>query len=208
MICADSLRECYRMLSPAEELAAWESGDRHVLIQSQLPWVHRIAIRIAARRKFADIDLLVSAGHIALIQCLDRFDPRISRLSTYCFRKVGWAMWSEIRNSYRGLSASSYLRRSRGVGKVQSWDDQTPSAECESEAESDAIRQEEAGLCRQAIAQLPDRERYVIEQRYFFHRTLKQVGEAMGVSGERVRQIDLRAKRKLVEMLGQVGVTE
>lgn len=62
-------------------------------------------------------------------------------------------------------------------------------------------RQALAGLVRRALSSLSDRERQVIELRYGLadnrSRTLDEVGEIMGVSGERIRQIERRAVDRL-----------
>lgn len=52
-----------------------------------------------------------------------------------------------------------------------------------------------------AMAGLPARERSVIEARYYRHETLEVVGVTMGISKERVRQIEDRALRRLRESM-------
>jgi RNA polymerase sigma factor (sigma-70 family) len=50
---------------------------------------------------------------------------------------------------------------------------------------------------------LNDKERYIIEQRYLVMspRTLRELGEELGISRERVRQLEVRAKDKLRKLL-------
>jgi RNA polymerase sigma-32 factor len=59
-----------------------------------------------------------------------------------------------------------------------------------------------------AVAQLDPRERYIIEQRVLRDHpiTLKEIGEHFGISRERARQLELRAKSKLKEKLLAVAV--
>ena len=64
----------------------------------------------------------------------------------------------------------------------------------------------------QWLEQLPEREREVIERRFGLHGTEKQtlncVGEAMGITRERVRQIQIQALRRLRGISEADGVTE
>ena len=47
------------------------------------------------------------------------------------------------------------------------------------------------------VSTLTDREQYVIHQRYFEQKTLKEVGQLIGTQQERARQIEAKALRKL-----------
>ena len=47
------------------------------------------------------------------------------------------------------------------------------------------------------VSTLTDREQYVIHQRYFGQKTLKEVGQLIGTQQERARQIEAKALRKL-----------
>jgi RNA polymerase sigma factor (sigma-70 family) len=49
----------------------------------------------------------------------------------------------------------------------------------------------------QAIKLLPERERYIIRKRYFEGKTLKDTGKELAIGGERIRQIEKRALRKI-----------
>ena len=44
---------------------------------------------------------------------------------------------------------------------------------------------------------LSERERRVLEMRYFQHKTLREIGEVFGVTRERVRQIEASAFRQI-----------
>ncbi len=62
------------------------------------------------------------------------------------------------------------------------------------------------------LGQLPDREREVLERRFGLHgyptQTLSNVGEEMGVTRERVRQIQLQALRRLRQISKADGVPD
>jgi len=69
------------------------------------------------------------------------------------------------------------------------------------DAEEDLIRREDSDLVSEAMCELTDQEKEVVCQRFGLHdgqsRTLKQVGEIMKISRERVRQIENQAKRRI-----------
>lgn len=62
-------------------------------------------------------------------------------------------------------------------------------------AEREALR----GQLVRAFEQLPDRERYIIERRFLGDepRTLQELGEDLGISRERIRQLEARAKGRI-----------
>lgn len=64
----------------------------------------------------------------------------------------------------------------------------------------------------QWLSRLPEREREVIERRFGLHQqqsqTLAEVGDALGVTRERVRQIQIQALRRLRQISDSDGVTE
>ncbi len=67
--------------------------------------------------------------------------------------------------------------------------------------EDDLIRREDTDLVSEAMAQLSDQEKTVVSYRFGLiggaALTLKQVGEIMSISRERVRQIEVQAKHRL-----------
>jgi RNA polymerase sigma-32 factor len=81
--------------------------------------------------------------------------------------------------------------------------------------EAQAAHREEAsyrrGLLRQALAELPERERKIVAERQLSEqpKTLEELGTHFGVSRERIRQLEARAMQKLrkaVERLGAAGM--
>ena len=59
---------------------------------------------------------------------------------------------------------------------------------------------------REKMMDLPDRERYIIEKRYFENQTLKQVADKVGLSKERIRQIQKKTLARLRNDLQKVVV--
>ena len=97
-----------------------------------------------------------------------------------------------------------------GAELMETLVDEAPSPEAVT-----ANRQEAAyrrGLLRQALAELPERERHIVAERQLSEqpKTLEELGVHFGVSRERVRQLEARAMdklRKAVHRLGSAGET-
>ena len=60
-----------------------------------------------------------------------------------------------------------------------------------------------------AIKELPEREQEIIQRRHLSHspETLQQVGERLGISRERVRQLEVRAMQRMRRYLEAEGIT-
>ncbi len=74
-------------------------------------------------------------------------------------------------------------------------------------AEDELIKNENQGLIRLALRSLSDQEQTVIINRFGLEGgrtfTLKEIGEKLGVSRERVRQIENQAKRRLRKLIAR-----
>jgi RNA polymerase primary sigma factor len=76
-----------------------------------------------------------------------------------------------------------------------------------SSPEDDLIKRESNGLVGEAMAYLTDQERTVVAYRFGLAGgpplTLKEIGERMGISRERVRQIECQAKSRLRKLFAR-----
>lgn len=72
------------------------------------------------------------------------------------------------------------------------------------EERRDAVR----GALAAAVATLDERERFIVEQRLMADEetSLAEIGRQLGVSRERARQLEARAKAKLKKQLGELAV--
>ena len=137
---------------------------------------------------------LVSDGNMSLIRAVEKFDfARGNKFSTY-------ASWAIMKNYARTIP-DEHRHRDRF---------RTSNSEMFGAAEdirSDQFEQESAQLQRESqveriLDRLDEREQQIIVSRFGLTRgeeprTLKEVGAAMGVTKERVRQIEARALNKL-----------
>jgi RNA polymerase nonessential primary-like sigma factor len=77
---------------------------------------------------------------------------------------------------------------------------------------SESLAEEDMHLnVEECLAQLSDKQREVVERRFGLHgysvSTLEQVGKEIGVTRERVRQIQMDALNKLKKILEQEGIS-
>jgi len=81
-----------------------------------------------------------------------------------------------------------------------------------SSPEDDLIKREASGLVGEAMAHLTDQERTVVGYRFGLAGgpplTLKEIGEKMGISRERVRQIECQAKGRLRKIFARSRVVK
>jgi RNA polymerase sigma-32 factor len=118
--------------------------------------------------------------------------------------KPGEVLEMQQRMEGRDLSLDAPMGEDGGSSHVDFVQDSanTPDTEI-AEQEERRIVQERV---LEALGRLDPRERYIIEQRIMNDKpmTLKELGEHFGFSGERARQLEIRAKAKLEAELGEL----
>ncbi len=175
-----------------EQLYEEAVATKNLIIRSNLRLVVSIAKRhVGAVDNFFE---LVSDGNMSLIRAIEKFDySRGNKFSTY-------ATWAIMKNFARTIPDELKRRdRFRSGG-----DDMFSATE---DVRSDVFEQESAQSQREEqihriLGRLDDREQKIIIRRFGLQRgleprTLKEVGAEMGVTKERVRQIEARALSKL-----------
>ena len=181
------------------DLLAWAhraSEARGQIVQANIPLVLAMAKR--TRLSGLDFNELISEGNFALLRSVDKFDcSRGFKFSTYACRAIlkSFSRVALRTSRYRGrfptefdptLEKSDFIDRKRdGV-----------EADCVEE-----IRE----ILNENRADLNEMEQTVIRERFALDpgpenskpKTLEQVGELIGVTKERVRQIQNKALRKI-----------
>ncbi len=186
--CAKTAQQAEQYLNQAERI-------KNLIIEANLKLVIRVAGKHASGANLAD---LISEGNIALMRAVEKFDyTKGFRFSTYASWVIArdFAKFLPIeaaqaeRSIFTGTSAAEHLKtRPAGIEVIE-----TARRSLEQVIEDN----------------LTEREQYII--RYHFgltgslvkkkFKTLKQIGDELGLSKERIRQIELLALGKLRQTL-------
>jgi len=190
-------------INPAKVMAA--DLDRVEALQSEALEVRNQIIRANLRlvvsliKKLCgydhDLAELVSDGYVALMRAVEKFDfSRGYKFSTY-------ASWVIINTTLR--ESARELRRDRLLTGTEAMLEAAPDHRndgCPSEMEQERCRE----AIRRMLVRLNERERKIIVSRFGLEgacqKTLNQLGQELGISKERVRQLEIRAQEKLREI--------
>ena len=142
---------------------------------------------------------LVSDGNMSLIRAVEKFDyARGNKFSTY-------ASWAIMKNFARTIPEENYRRDRFVTGHEEMFEAAADNRTDEHEYESALKRMQEA--VKGMLGRLDDRERRIIISRYGLNgaheQTLEQLGRELGITKERVRQIESRAQDKLRRFAGE-----
>jgi len=181
-----------------EQLLIQADALKKRLIRSNL----RLVVSIAKKHMGGVQTLLelVSDGNLALMRAVEKFDyARGFKFSTY-------ASWAVMKNFARSVPRERYRLDKvvtgseevmELVGGLEQYDPHAPSMlELRDSLET-------------VLAQLSRRERAIVTRHYGLHdagrtQTLQELSNSLGISKERVRQIERRAMQKLRTMLEPV----
>lgn len=175
---------------------AWEQETRERIVEVNMPLVLAMAKR--TRLSGVDFNEMISEGNMALLRSVNKFDcTRGFKFSTYCCRAIlkAFSRVAMRTGRYRStfpvefdpsIERSDYLETRRG------------------EIEADFVDDLKVVLSRN-MADLTQVEQTVIRQRFALgdadgvsaSKTLEQVGRVIGVTKERVRQIQNKALKKI-----------
>ncbi len=194
-------------LTAAQTLLAWER-EAHNLRSQIVRENIALVLAMVKRTRISGVDPsdLVSEGNLALLRAANKFDcSRGYRFSTYACRAIlkSFSRVATRTSRYRGRFPTEF----------------DPALEKSQELVSRRVRIEEdcvenlRSVLDRQLGNLSDVERTVIRARFALDqpdsvetakgRTLEQVGVMIGVTKERVRQIQNKALRKLRVYLNQ-----
>lgn len=165
----------------------------------------RLVISIAKRHVASSDDFfsLVSDGNMSLIRAVEKFDySRGNKFSTY-------ASWAIMKNFARTIP-TEFKHRDRFRTTTEELFLSRQDERLDPYAEETVQRRRQRELSK-ILNRLDEREQKIITARFGLGRgseplTLKQVGEEMGVTKERIRQLEARALDKLREAASEVKI--
>ncbi len=138
---------------------------------------------------------LVSDGNVSLMKAVEKFDYTTgNRFSTY----ATWALYRNFARSIPDERKRVERFRPGDVSLLELKPDYRTSPR-----QAERAYAEQTSQVERFMRELNERERKIVEMRYGFGsvdskpQTLRQVGKNMGVTKERVRQIEMRALEKL-----------
>jgi len=178
-------------LDEIERLQEEALAVKNQIIRANLRLVVSIAKRhVGPSNNFFE---LVSDGNMSLIRAVEKFDyARGNKFSTY-------ASWAIMKNFARTIPEENYRRDRFVTGHEEMFEAAADTRIDEHEYETAQKRNQEA--VKGMLGRLDDRERRIIVSRYGINgvseQTLEQLGRELGITKERVRQIESRAQEKL-----------
>lgn len=170
---------------------------KNQIIRSNL----RLVVSIAKRHvgTAANFFELISDGNMSLMRAVEKFDfSRGNKFSTY-------ASWAIVKNYARSIPEESHHRDRFVTGHEEMFEAATDNRMDEQELElaQKTLRQTVRGM----LERLDARERHIIERRFGLggseECTLESLGRELGITKERVRQIEARAQEKIRRMASQ-----
>lgn len=186
-----------KLLDEIDSLVAAAHDVWAEIVQANLRLVVSIARRfVDANHNFDD---LVSDGQIALMNAIEKFDiSRGFRFSTYATHAIQRTFYRRIKKSQRDMN-----RFKLAPAEMM--------ADVPDNAADESFTAEDLGSLKKVLqfmeTELDDRERCILQARFGLGsdndgETLRAVGSRLGISKERVRQIQIRAIEKLQQLSG------
>ncbi len=182
----------------AREIVLWYArvkDTREIITQANLALV----LAMAKRTRMSEVDFgeLVSEGNMALLRAVEKFDiGRGFKFSTYACRAI-------LKAFSRIAMKTSRYRQAFPTEFDPAMEKSNYQETKRADVEQDAV-EELQRIIGENRAQLSDVEKTVIQARFAINRgqdapamTLEEVGRVIGVTKERVRQIQNKALEKL-----------
>jgi RNA polymerase sigma factor for flagellar operon FliA len=191
------------------------------IVRQMAPSIQKTATHLARRLPpHVHRDDLIGAGLLALVKAFIRFDPgRGGEFETYASSRIRGAMLDEIRSSdYLSREQRSKVNRivaamgaqvdasevaiALGFPSEASLNDESlnlPEVAGEERVDECLCREEARYAVSLAVKALPPRLFRILELHYEHDLTLREIGEAFGVSESRICQLESEAIRKVRE---------
>ena len=182
---------------------------RDVRFATYAQWWIKSAIQEFVLRHASIVRAVTSSRQKSLLFALSRMLAAAGELGSddraYLARRYGVSAAAvermTLRIGARDLSLDAAVAGADDLKFIDALADERPGPE-EAAIAADETRQRRRRLA-QALAMLPERERRIVEERHLSEATplLREIGRRLGVSKERVRQLEKRALERLKRLL-------
>jgi RNA polymerase primary sigma factor/RNA polymerase sigma factor len=189
-------RASARQAARIRELLRQAGETKNLLIRSNL----RLVVSVIRKhvRSDADFSELVSDGNMSLMRAIEKFDfSRGFKFSTY-------AVWA-IRNNFSRSISNEHVHQERFRTGTEGQLLEPRDRDCNQYRE-ELEHERRRELVRQILSRLTEREQNILASRFGLGQgneplTLQEVGMRVGVSKERIRQLEKRAINRLRDMV-------
>lgn len=188
----DLQRPDRKRVEKIETLLAQAHDARNRLVQANLRLVVSIARRLA--NQYYPFDDIVSDGNLALLRAVEKFDyARGFRFSTYATHVIQRELYRQSRRRCE--------QGRRMASGVDEWLADTPDDRGSDERHGEVLDRWQR-LLSLMEDELDDREQFILNMRLGLDleqgpQTLQSIGKELGISKERVRQLEVRAISRL-----------
>jgi RNA polymerase primary sigma factor len=199
----NSRRPSVRKLDEIDALLSRANQLRNRIVTANT----RLVVSIV--KKFSDemnpFDDLLSEGIACLLKAVEKFDfDRGFRFSTYATMAIRREVFRLIKRSHRDRT-----RFTSGTSEVL---DRQVQADIPDGRTESALMQIHRNMSR-LLSRLDEREQFILKARHGFidigmKPTFAKLGERLGISKERVRQLELRAMNKLRDLVDELRLVE
>jgi RNA polymerase primary sigma factor len=190
-------------LNAIEDLQHQANDIKDLLVNCNMRLVVSIAKRHAAQTD--NFFELLSDGNVSLLRAVEKFDfGRGNKFSTY-------ASWAIMKNFARSIPEEKHRRERYVTGHEELFE--TAPDNRSDEHEIVASAEQATHKVNRLLEYLDPRERQIIRLRAGLDTgaegmTLEKIGEQLGITKERVRQLNVRAMKKLRSLAEEQKVEE
>jgi RNA polymerase sigma factor (sigma-70 family) len=199
----DPAKPDLELIEKAETFLRIANRIRDHIVQANMRLVMSIVKKYVTPQY--SFDELLSDGIVTLIQAVNKFDyDRGFRFSTYAYRSIARGAYRQIAVRHKDTA-----RFSSAIDDIETTDPERSVRQLFDTSSGGKLD----GVLDKMLSRLDRRERFIVRRRYGMGRsrkmaTFQSMADKLGVSKERVRQLENRAVGKLRTMAAEMGLTD